>query len=65
MPTLRQSKIRMKNIPKENDNIATKKDERLSIDLSWIWTAPYADNRYWLLVMDEYTIFLMVFIDID
>jgi hypothetical protein len=48
----------MKNIPKENDNIATKKGERLLIDISWIRTATYADNRYWLLVMDEYTNFL-------
>jgi transposase InsO family protein len=25
------------------------------IDISWIRTETYADNRYWLLVMDEYT----------
>jgi hypothetical protein len=56
-----KAKIRMKNIPKENDNIATKKGERLLIDISWIRTATYADNRYWLLVMDEYTNFLWSF----
>jgi hypothetical protein len=56
-----KAKIRMKNIPKENDNIATKKGERLLIDISWIKTATYAVNRYWLLVMDEYTNFLWSF----
>jgi hypothetical protein len=56
-----QAKIRMKNIPKENDNIATKKGARLLNDISWIRTATYADNRYWLLVMDEYTNFLWSF----
>jgi hypothetical protein len=50
-----KAKNRMKNIPTENDNIATKKGERLLIDISWIRTATYADNRYWFLVMDEYT----------
>jgi hypothetical protein len=38
------AKIRMKNIPKDNDNIATKKGESLLIDISWIRTATYADN---------------------
>jgi hypothetical protein len=52
-----KSKMKMKNIPKENDNIATKKGERLLIDISWIRTATYAENRYWLLIMDEYTNF--------
>jgi hypothetical protein len=51
----------MKNIPKENDNTATKKGERLLIDISWIRTATYADNRFWLLVMDEYKNFLWTF----
>jgi hypothetical protein len=44
----------MKNIPNKNDIIATKKCERLLIDISWIRTATYVGNRYWLLVMDEY-----------
>jgi hypothetical protein len=56
-----KAKIRMKIIPKENDNIATKKGERLLIDISWIRKAIYADNRYWLSVMDVYK-FLMVFL---
>jgi hypothetical protein len=56
-----KAKIRMKNIPKENDIITTKRDERILIDISWIRTATYADNRYWLLVMDEYTNFLWSF----
>jgi hypothetical protein len=42
-----KAKIRMKKIPKENDNIATKIGERLLIDISWIRTATYANNRYW------------------
>jgi hypothetical protein len=56
-----KAKIRMKNIPNENDNITTKKGEFLLIDISWIGTATYAGNRYWLLVMDEYTKFLWSF----
>jgi hypothetical protein len=48
----------MENIPKENDNIATKKGEHLLINISWIGTPTYADNLYWILVMDEYTNFL-------
>jgi hypothetical protein len=56
-----KAKIRMKNIPTENDNIATKKSELLLIDILGIRTATYADNRYWLLVMDEYTNFLRSF----
>jgi hypothetical protein len=51
----------MKNISNENDNIATQKGERLLIYISWIRTATYADNRYWFLVMDEYTDFLCSF----
>jgi hypothetical protein len=56
-----KAKNRMKKIPKENDNIATKKGERLLIDISWIRTATNADIRYWLSVMDEYTHFLSSF----
>jgi hypothetical protein len=48
----------MKNIPKEARTIATRKEERLLMDLSWIKTASFAHNRYWLLIMDEYTHFL-------
>jgi hypothetical protein len=50
-----EDKIRMKNIPKEARTIATKKGERLFIDLSWIKTVSIPHNRYWLLVMNEYT----------
>jgi hypothetical protein len=35
--------------------------ERFSIDLSWIKTASFAANRYWLLVMDDYTNFIWSF----
>jgi hypothetical protein len=48
----------MKNISKENDNIATKKGERLIINVLWIRTAILADNRYWMLIMDKNSIFL-------
>jgi hypothetical protein len=48
----------MKNNPKEARTIATKKGERQLIDLSWIKTASFAHNRYWLLIMDEYAHFL-------
>jgi hypothetical protein len=41
-----EAKIRMKNITKEARTIATKKGERLFIDLSWIKTASFAHNRY-------------------
>jgi hypothetical protein len=51
-------KIRMKNIPKKARKIATKKGERLLLDLFWIKIASFAHNRYWLLIMDEYTHFL-------
>jgi hypothetical protein len=49
----------MKNIPKDpSDNTTTVKGERLMIDLSWIKTESIAKNRYWLLIMDEYTYLL-------
>jgi hypothetical protein len=49
----------MKKIPKEPSmNVATDKGERLLIDISWIKTESIAKNRYWLLIMDEYTNFL-------
>jgi hypothetical protein len=35
----------MKNNPKETDNVATKKGKRLLIDIPWIKTATFADNR--------------------
>jgi hypothetical protein len=51
-----KSKIRMKMIPKETAvNTATMKGERLMIDLSWIIAESVAKNRYWLLIMDEFT----------
>jgi hypothetical protein len=45
----------MRNIPKENDNIATKKGEPLLVNISCIRAATFVDNGYWLLIMDEYT----------
>jgi hypothetical protein len=53
-----EAKVRMKNIHKEARRIATKKGERLLTDLSWIKTASFAHNRYWSLIMDEFTHFL-------
>jgi hypothetical protein len=53
-----EAKIRMKMIPKEpSENTATVKGKRLMIDISWIKTESVAKNRYWLLIMDEYTNF--------
>jgi hypothetical protein len=57
-----KAKFRMKNTPKENDNIATKRGEGLLINIFWIRTATYADDRNWLLVMDEYTNYLLPFL---
>jgi hypothetical protein len=53
-----EAKIRMKNFPKEARTIATKNREQILLDLSWIKTASFVHNRYWLLIMDEYTHFL-------
>jgi hypothetical protein len=48
----------MKNIPKESKEYATKKGERLLLDISCIKTASFADNQYWLLIMDEFAHFV-------
>jgi hypothetical protein len=56
-----KAKIRMKKIPKKDDNIATKKCKRLLIGFTWIRTVAFADNRYWMLVMNEYTIYYLSF----
>jgi hypothetical protein len=48
----------MKKIPKETTHTAAIKGEILIIDLSCIKTESVAANRYWLLIMDEYTNFL-------
>jgi hypothetical protein len=61
MSTLCKSQDQNEKHTKQNDNNATKKGERLLIDISWISTATYAENRYWLLDMDEYTNFLWYF----
>jgi hypothetical protein len=54
-----EAKIRMNKISKtQSANSATVKGERLMIDISWIKTESVANNRYWLLIMDEYTNFL-------
>jgi hypothetical protein len=54
-----EAKIWMKKIPKEaSANLATVKGERLMIDISWIKAECIAKNRYWLLIMGEYTNFL-------
>jgi hypothetical protein len=56
-----KAKIRMKNMPKSTTTKATSKGERLFIDLAWIKTASFANNRYWLLVMDDFTNFIWSF----
>jgi transposase InsO family protein len=55
------AKIRMENIPEQVNNPSTRKMERLLIDLSWIKTASFTANRYWLLFMDDYTNFIWSF----
>jgi hypothetical protein len=56
-----QAKIRMKKIPKDpSDNAATVKGERLIIAIAGIKTESIAKNCYWLLIMDEYTIFMVI-----
>jgi hypothetical protein len=52
-----EAKIRMKTIPKESRTISTKKGEIILIDLFWIKTASLVHNRYFILIMDEYTHF--------
>jgi hypothetical protein len=41
-----QAKIRMKNIPKEAEQIATRKGERHFLDITWVKTASFADNHF-------------------
>jgi transposase InsO family protein len=52
-----RAKIRMKNIPRDA-NQATRKGERILIDISWVKTPSEGLNNYWLLVMDEFTHYL-------
>jgi hypothetical protein len=56
-PHCLQAKIRKKNFPRVSNTHATRKAERLFIDLSWIKTASVANNTFWILVID-YTHFL-------
>jgi transposase InsO family protein len=50
----------MKNIPRDA-NQATRKGERILIDISWFKTPSEGLNNYWLLIMDEFTHYLWSF----
>jgi transposase InsO family protein len=56
-----EAKLRMKNIPKDSSSRATAPGQRLFFDVSHIKTASFAANRFWLLVMDDYTNFIWSF----
>jgi hypothetical protein len=55
-----RAKIRMNNIPRDA-NQATRKGERILIDISWVKTPSEGLNNYWFLVMDEFTHYLSSF----
>jgi hypothetical protein len=38
-----------------NPNKAKKRGERLCVDISWIKKSSIGNNKYWLLIEDEYT----------
>ena len=49
------SKQKKKQIPKESNNKATQKLERIGIDLSYTTHTSYGGAKYWLLIQDEFT----------
>jgi hypothetical protein len=51
-----QSKIRIKNIPKETTHkLATHPGGRIMFDISSVQAISHAGNKFWLLIMDEFT----------
>jgi hypothetical protein len=57
------AKLKRTNISKLNPNKAKKKGERLCIDISWIKKSSIRNNKYWLLIEDEYTSMKWSFFD--
>jgi hypothetical protein len=54
-----QAKLRIKNIPKVTTHIAaTDIGERIMVDISSVKVPSAGGNKYWLLVMDEYSGYL-------
>jgi hypothetical protein len=49
------SKIRVKNFGYNDENQATRKGERFSIDISSIQHISYGGAKFWLLIQDKYT----------
>jgi hypothetical protein len=49
------SKAKKMSVPKFNPNKATTKGERIMIDISSTISESYANNKFWLIIMDEYT----------
>jgi hypothetical protein len=49
------SKIRVKNFGHNDENQATTKGERISVDISSINKVSYGGAKFWLLIQDEYT----------
>jgi hypothetical protein len=49
------SKIRVKNFGHDDENQATTKGERISVDISSINKVSYGGAKYWLLIQDEFT----------
>ena len=48
-------KIRQKNIPKKNENTATKPGERMYLDLSSIQDESFSGRKHWAMLVDEMT----------
>jgi hypothetical protein len=57
-----QAKLRIKNIPKVTNHIvATDIGERIMFDISSVKVPSMGGKQFWLLVMDEYSVYLWSF----
>jgi hypothetical protein len=50
-----KGKMRKHNIPKEATSKATKLGERISFDISSVNVNSHGGNKFWLLIIDEFT----------
>jgi hypothetical protein len=55
------SKIRVKNFGHDDENQATTKGERISVDISSINKVSYGGAKFWLLIQDEFTNYIWSF----
>jgi hypothetical protein len=55
------SKIRVKNFGHGDENQATTKGERISVDISSIYKVSYGGETFWLLIQDEFTNYICSF----